>query len=213
MTNNLTAKQREVYNYIREYTHSHSFPPSVREIAQGLGVSSPATIHGHITALVAKGLIERNSGRSRAITLVEDRTEERDITDRDPSTYTGEIVSVPVIGSVAAGSPILAEENIEDTYVLPASYVHGETFMLRVKGDSMINVGIFDRDLVIVQKTSTAQNGEIVVALIDDGATVKTFYRENGRIRLQPENDTMEAMYPENVVLAGKVVGLMRFGL
>ena len=114
---------------------------------------------------------------------------------------------------MAAGSPILAEENIEDTYVLPASYVHGETFMLRVKGDSMINVGIFDRDLVIVQKASTAQNGEIVVALIDDGATVKTFYRENGRIRLQPENDTMEAMYPENVVLAGKVVGLMRFGL
>lgn len=213
MTSNLTLKQKEVYEFVREYTLTHSFPPSVREIAQGIGVSSPATIHGHLTALVEKGLIERNSGRSRAITLVEDPSSPSVPASSDPSTYTGEIISVPIVGSVAAGSPILAEENIEDTYVLPSSYVKGETFMLRVKGDSMINVGIYDNDLVIVQKASTANNGEIVVALIDDGATVKTFYKENGRVRLQPENDTMDAMYPENVVLAGKVVGLMRFGL
>lgn len=212
MPDNLTKKQREVYNYIREYTESHSFPPSVREIGKGLGVSSPATVHGHINALIEKGLLERNDGRSRAISLVQ-RPEDNRGSEADPSQFAGEIISVPVIGSVAAGSPILAEENIEDTYVLPASYVQGETFMLRVKGDSMINVGIFDRDLVIVRKTSTAQNGEIVVALIDDGATVKTFYKEAGRIRLQPENDTMEPLFPERVAIAGRVVGLMRFGL
>lgn len=212
MKGNLTAKQRDVYNYICQYTATHSFPPSVREIAQGVGVSSPATIHGHINALVAKGLLEKNSGQSRSLSVVGAEASNGPETS-DPSAYTGEIISVPVVGQVAAGSPILAEENIEDTYVLPASYVQGETFMLRVKGDSMINVGIFDRDLVIVKRTETAQNGDIVVALIDDGATVKTFYREGSRIRLQPENDTMEPFYPDNVKVAGKVVGLMRFGL
>lgn len=212
MKGNLTAKQRDVYNYICQYTATHSFPPSVREIAQGVGVSSPATIHGHINALVAKGLLEKNSGQSRSLCVVGAETTAGPVMS-DPSAFTGEIISVPVVGQVAAGSPILAEENVEDTYVLPASYVQGETFMLRVKGDSMINVGIFDRDLVIVRRTETAQNGDIVVALIDDGATVKTFYREGNRVRLQPENDTMESFYPDNVKVAGKVVGLMRFGL
>lgn len=211
MSEGLTEKQRDVYNFICEYVAQNSFPPSVREIAAGVGVSSPATIQGHINALVQKGLLERSSGRSRTLSVVEAPDSPALITD--PSTSVGEIIAVPLVGRVAAGSPILAEENIEETLVLPASYVHGETFMLRVHGDSMINVGIFDGDLVIVRKSETAQNGDIVVALIEDGATVKTFYREAQRVRLQPENDTMEPFYPEDVRIAGVVVGLMRFGL
>lgn len=212
MSVTLTQKQQQVFDYIREYIETHSFPPTVRDIADALGVSSPATIHGHIKALENKGLLKRSENKSRALTLAKS---DSGITppEQDPSFFTGEVISIPVVGSVAAGSPILAEENIEDTYVLPSSLVRGETFMLRVKGDSMINIGIFDRDLVIVRKQKTAQNGDVVVALIDDGATVKTFYREGQRIRLQPENDTMEAFYPENVSVVGKVVGLMRIGL
>lgn len=213
MSEKMTLKQTEVFNYIKQYIELNSFPPTVRDIAKALGVSSPATIHGHINALVSKGLLERCDNKSRAITLVRNAEETSSVIEQDPSFYTGEVIAVPVLGSVAAGSPILAEENIEDTYVLPSSVVQGETYMLRIKGDSMINVGIFDNDLVIVRKQNTAQNGDIVVALIDDGATVKTFYREGSRIRLQPENDTLEAFYPENLLIAGKVVGLMRMGM
>lgn len=213
MSETLTPKQQQVYDYIKEYLAMNSFPPTVRDIAKAIGVSSPATVHGHINSLVSKGLLERCENKSRAISLARTLVENDDHTEEDPSFFTGEVISIPVVGSVAAGSPILAEENIEDTYVLPSSVVRGETFMLRVKGDSMINIGIFDRDLVIVRKQETANNGDVVVALIDDGATVKTFYREGQRVRLQPENDTMEAFYPDNVSIVGKVVGLMRIGL
>lgn len=213
MSEALTPKQQQVYDYIKEYIEINSFPPTVRDIAKAIGVSSPATVHGHINALVNKGLLERCENKSRAISLAKMDQENGAPVNQDPSFFAGEVISVPVIGSVAAGSPILAEENVEDTYILPSSVVRGETFMLRVKGDSMINIGIFDRDLVIVRKQETANNGDVVVALIDDGATVKTFYREGQRIRLQPENDTMEAFYPENISVVGKVVGLMRIGL
>ncbi|MBK5211905.1 MAG: transcriptional repressor LexA [Coriobacteriia bacterium] len=214
----ITAKQEAVYDYIKSYIELNSFPPSVRDVAEALGVSSPATIHGHISTLVEKGYLSRNAGKSRALSLLADPQDRESILKdnegpSDPGLSYGEVVGVPVVGSVAAGSPILAEENIEDTYALPASLIHGETYMLRVKGESMINIGIFDGDLVIVRKQDTANNGDVVVALLEDSATVKTYYREANRIRLQPENDTMEPIYSTDVRIAGKVVGLLRMGL
>ena len=218
MHREITAKQEAVYDYIRNYIELNSFPPSIRDIAEALGVSSPATIHGHISTLVEKGYLSRNAGKSRALSLTAEAQERENLFKADegpsdPGQSYGEIVGVPVVGSVAAGSPILAEENIEDTYALPASLIHGETYMLRVKGESMINIGIFDGDLVIVRKQDTADNGDVVVALLEDSATVKTYYRESDRIRLQPENDSMGPIYSTDVRIAGKVVGLLRMGL
>lgn len=209
MDSELTTKQKAVYDYIKGYIRTNSFPPSVRDIASALGISSPATIHGHIRTLVDKGYLIKDDNKSRALSLVDEASEDNLL----PQNMPGEVIAIPVVGAVAAGSPILAEENIEDTYVLPSSLVQGETFMLRVKGESMINRGIFDGDLVIVRKSSTARNGDIVVALIDDGATVKTFYKERDAIRLQPENDTMEPIYGRDITIVGQVVGLLRMGM
>lgn len=203
----LTKKQSEVYDYLLEKTKKKGYPPTVREIMVGLKKTSTSTIHSHLTALEAKGYIIRDENKPRAIEFP------RIPHIIDFATSMGEIIDLPVVGQVAAGTPILAEENISDRMPYPASYLTGTNFMLKVRGDSMINAGIFDGDLVVVHQQEVAVNGDIVVALLDDEATVKRYYRELDRIRLQPENDTLDPIYSSDVVIAGKVVGLIRTSL
>ncbi len=177
------------------------YPPSVREICDAVGLKSTSTVHGHLSRLEKKGLIRRDPTKPRAIEILD-------------TFYEGqqqEIVHVPIIGNIAAGTPILAEENIEDTFPIPIEYIHNDTvFMLRVKGKSMIEAGIYDRDLILVRQQNDAINGDIVVALIEDYATVKTFYRERDFIRLQPENSAMSPIIVKDVLILGKVIGLFR---
>ncbi len=200
--------KQNIINYIMEHTEEFGYPPSVREICTKVGLSSPSTVHGYLARMEKEGLIERDSTKTRAIRVSREETGKIDKTEIGAE----EFIEVPVIGNVAAGMPILAQEQITDVFPLPARFAkNSEVFMLKVHGDSMINAGIFNGDLVIVSKKETASNGEIVVALVEDSATVKTFYRENdGRIRLQPENDALEPIYPEQVAILGKVVGLFR---
>ncbi len=201
--------KNNIMNYIIEHTERFGYPPSVREICTKVGLSSPSTVHGYLARMEREGLIERDSTKTRAIRVA--REEEHSEFDKS-EIGSEEYIEVPVIGDVAAGMPILAQEQITDVFPLPARFAKkSEVFMLKVHGDSMINAGIFNGDLVIVSKKETAVNGEIVVALVNDSATVKTFYREqDGRIRLQPENDALEPIYPEQVAIIGKVVGLFR---
>lgn len=243
----LTAKQRQVLVFIGQNILHRGYVPTVREMCEGLSLSSPATVQNHVRALKTKGYLTGQDGMARTLSLTthglavlrEELGDEVDVpngrndgesfagrsfgmrmgglgkrTDGvepfDDSRSLGEIVSLPLVGRVAAGTPILAEENVEETLVLPASLVSGGSFMLRVHGDSMVNVGIFDGDLLIVQQKNTAEDHDIVVAMIDGEATVKTFYRERDRIRLQPENDTMAPIYSHEVDIVGKVVGLLR---
>lgn len=191
-------KEQLVYEYIRNQIEQMGYPPSVREICAAVGLSSPSTAHGYIKRLVEKGLILQNGSKKRAITL--------------PERYNADkILTVPVVGTVAAGTPILADQNITDTFPVPERFFgNGELFILNVKGESMINAGILDGDYVIVKKQQTAVNGQIVVALIDDSATVKTFYREKGHIRLQPENDILEPIIVNDVTILGVVSGVFR---
>lgn len=197
----ITAKQQEILEYIKECILKKGYPPAVREICEAVHLKSTSSVHSHLETLERNGYIRRDPTKPRAIEILDD---EFALTRR-------EMVQVPVIGTVAAGQPILAEENIEDYFPIPASILpNAETFMLKVKGESMINVGIFDGDQVIVERTSTARNGEIVVALVEDSATVKRFYKEKGHYRLQPENDTMEPILVEHVEILGKVIGLFR---
>ncbi len=191
-------KEQLVYEYICNQIAWVGYPPSVREICSAVGLSSPSTVHGYIRRLEEKGLIVKDGAKKRAIRL--------------PDAFeTEEIISVPLVGTVAAGMPILATENITDTFPLPARFSAGnELFMLKVKGDSMINAGILDGDYVIVKKQETAQNGQMVVALLDDSATVKTFYREKDCIRLQPENDALSPILTKEVVILGVVTGVFR---
>lgn len=192
----LTQRQQQVLDFIRRHTRERGYPPSVREIGGALGLTSSSTVHGHLARLEGKGYIRRDPTKPRAIELVGERTR---------------VVSVPLVGQITAGQPILAVENVEETYPLPHDLVgHEDVFMLRVRGDSMINAGILDGDLVLVRRQPTAQNGDIVVALLDDEATVKRFYRESGRVRLQPENDAMEPIIAGDVAILGKVIGLFR---
>jgi len=203
--------KQNIMNYIVEHTEEFGYPPSVREICTKVGLSSPSTVHGYLARMEREGLIERDSTKTRAIRVAKE--EEKNTGKFDKSEIgSEEYIEVPVIGDVAAGMPILAQERITDVFPLPSRFAkNGEIFMLKVHGDSMINAGIFNGDLVIVSKKETATNGEIVVALVEDSATVKTFYREkDGRIRLQPENDALEPIYPEQVAIIGKVVGLFR---
>lgn len=203
--------KQNIMNYIIEHTEEYGYPPSVREICTKVGLSSPSTVHGYLARMEKEGLIERDSTKTRAIRV--SKEEEKAESKIDKSQIgSEEYIEVPVIGDVAAGMPILAQEQVADVFPLPARFAkNSEVFMLKVHGDSMINAGIFNGDLVIVSKKETAVNGEIVVALIEDSATVKTFYREkDGRIRLQPENDALEPIYPEQVAILGKVVGLFR---
>lgn len=199
----LTKRQQQILDFIRADLHLRGYPPSVREIGEAVGLSSSSTVHSHLAALEAKGFIRRDPSKPRALEVLDFRETDRGI-DYDS------VRAVPVVGQVAAGSPILAAENIEQTMSLPKEMADEGTFILRVKGESMIEAGIMDGDFVVVKQQQTAQNGEIVVALLDDSATVKTFYREPDRIRLQPENASMEPIYSRDVSILGKVVALFR---
>lgn len=197
-------REQMILDFINEYLTSNGYPPSVREICAGVGLSSPSSVHDYIKRLEEKGLLIKGESKTRALKVVETQTEQM-------CEPVAEYLSVPVIGQVAAGSPILAEENVIDTYPLPMVFAKNKNvFMLKVRGESMINVGILDGDYVVVTQQDTANNGDIVVALLDDSATVKTFYRENGYVRLQPENDTMEPIIVKNLKIIGKVSGVFR---
>jgi repressor LexA len=199
----LTKRQQEILDYVRAEVHRCGYPPSVREIGLAVGLSSSSTVHSHLAALESKGFIRRDPSKPRALEVLDFRETERGI------DY-GSVRAVPVVGQVAAGQPILASENIEQTMSLPAEIADEATFILRVRGESMIEVGIMDGDFVVVRQQSTATNGDIVVAMLGEDATVKTFYRETDRIRLQPENSSMEPIYAVDVSILGKVVALFR---
>ena len=198
----ISAKQEQILNYIKKNILDKGYPPTVRDICTAVGLSSTSSVHAHLNTLEERGYIRRDPTKPRAIEILD---------DDGFNLSRREIVNVPIIGTVAAGQPILAEENIMDYFPVPPEYLNNkETFMLKVKGDSMINAGILYGDTIIVEQTNVAQNGDIVVALIDDSATVKTYYKENGHYRLQPENDTMEPIIVDDLMIIGKVIGLFR---
>jgi len=197
----ITVKQQEILNYIKEEILKRGYPPAVREICEAVNLKSTSSVHSHLETLEKNGYIRRDPTKPRAIEICDDSFQ----------MVRTEMVSIPVVGQVAAGQPILAEENIDSYFPIPAEYVpRGESFILNVKGDSMINAGIFSGDQIFVNSCDTARNGEIVVALIDDSATVKTFYKEDDHIRLQPENDTMEPIIVNDCQILGKVYGVFR---
>lgn len=193
-------KQSEIYEFLKTYTESKGYPPSVREICEAVSLRSTSTVHGHLKRLEKKGMIKRDPSKPRALEIAE------------LSSTKKEMINIPIVGKITAGSPILATENIEDTFPLPLDYIKHdrELFMLRVSGQSMINAGIRDNDLAIIESAQSAINGEIVVALIDDSATIKRFYREKDHIRLQPENDTMDPILVDDCKILGKLVGIFR---
>ena len=197
----ISAKQQEILEYIKEEILHKGYPPAVREICEAVHLRSTSSVHAHLETLENKGYIRRDATKPRAIEIVDDQF---NLTRR-------ELVNVPIVGQVAAGQPILAEENIEDYFPVPAGMMpNKESFMLKVKGESMINAGILDGDLILVQQQTTAENGDKVVALIDDSATVKTYYKEDGHYRLQPENDYMDPIIVDEVSILGKVFGVFR---
>ena len=191
----ISSKQREILEYIKQEILNKGYPPAVREICEAVHLKSTSSVHSHLETLEKNGYIRRDPTKPRAIEIIDDNF---NLTRR-------EVVNVPIIGQVAAGQPLLAVENIENYFPIPTE------FMPKVKGDSMINAGIFNGDKILVQKQSDAQNGDIVVALVDDSATVKTFYKEDGHFRLQPENDTMDPIIVNECSILGKVFGIMRF--
>ena len=198
----ISSKQREILEYIKQEILNKGYPPAVREICEAVHLKSTSSVHSHLETLEKNGYIRRDPTKPRAIEIIDDNF---NLTRR-------EVVNVPIIGQVAAGQPLLAVENIENYFPIPTEFMpNAETFMLKVKGDSMINAGIFNGDKILVQKQSDAQNGDIVVALVDDSATVKTFYKEDGHFRLQPENDTMDPIIVNECSILGKVFGIMRF--
>ncbi|KJS83380.1 MAG: hypothetical protein JM58_12740 [Peptococcaceae bacterium BICA1-8] len=200
---NVSARQMEILSFIKSELRSKGYPPSVREIGEAVGLNSSSTVHGHLLQLEKKGFIRRDPTKPRAIEIVNNEPQSNKLTK--------EIINVPILGQVAAGIPILAEENIEDVFPLPWEIVRSEhVFMLRVIGDSMINAGILNGDLVLVRQQNTARNGEIVVALIETEATVKRFFLEKDCIRLQPENDALEPIYSRDAQIMGKVIGVYR---
>lgn len=210
----ITKRQQQAFEFICAFTAEHGYPPSVREIGSAIGLSSPSTVHSHLHKLEEAGYIKRDPNKPRTIEICEDaKTRAKQSpklveVKQDVNTNT---VTLPLVGRVAAGLPILAEQNVEEVMTLPTNVVgDSSSFILRVRGESMINAGIFDGDYIVVREQHVAHNGEIVVALIEDSATVKTFYREKDRIRLQPENDTMEPIYAINPTILGRVTGLFR---
>lgn len=197
----LTKRQESILDYIKSEIKSHGIPPTVRDIGNAVGLSSTSSVFAQLNILEEKGYIKRDPNRSRHIELVDDEI----------SSMRRDMVNVPIVGTVTAGEPILAVENIEDYFPIPEMYLPNEdTFMLKVKGESMINAHIMDGDLIIIRKQNTAKNGDYVVALIDDSVTVKTFYKEDGHIRLQPENDSMLPFIFDSVDILGKVIGVFR---
>ena len=206
MSKDLTKKQEETLQFIKQYMVAHGFPPSVREICSGMGLSSPATAHTHLKELESKGFIRKQSSKFRTIELLVDNEFEMKDEKED-------VVSVPLLGKVSCGNPIEAIENPDEFFTLPASLIPAREsiFTLKCSGDSMINVGIYDKDIVIVQKQNVCKNGDIVVAMTDENeVTLKTFYKEDGHIRLQPENDTMAPIIVNNCTVLGKAIGLYR---
>jgi len=208
----ISKRQQSIYDFICSYTKDHGYPPSVREIGSAVGLASPSTVHMHLKSLEEKGYIHRDSKKPRTIEVVE----EPNSSSGTPLAHVSQnldsnTISLPLVGRVAAGVPVLAEQNVEEVITLPTSVV-GDTgsFMLRVHGTSMVNVGIYDGDYIVVKEQHEAHDGEIVVALIDDSATVKTFYREPEHVRLQPENDLMEPIYVKNPTILGRVTALIR---
>lgn len=198
----ISEKQKEILEFIKKEILSKGYPPTVRDICEAVRLKSTSSVHSHLETLEKNGYIRRDATKPRAIEIIDDNF---NLTRR-------EVVNVPLIGRVAAGEPILAVENIEDYFPVPAEYMPNEpSFMLKVKGDSMINAGIFDGDNILVRKQNTANNGEIVVALVEDSATVKTFYKEKGYYRLQPENDSMDPIIVNDCSILGKVFGVFRF--
>lgn len=210
MSDKVTKRQQAVLDCIEACIQEKGYGPTVREICQSLGLSSPSTVHVHLKALEEKGLIKRDPLKSRSITLTHPH-DEASVIENVIAPSFGRAVEVPLVGNVAAGSPILAEENVTDTMTLPTDIVgDAPSFMLSVRGDSMIEAGINDGDYVVVKEQPVANNGDIVVALIDDGATVKRFYREKDHIRLQPENSSMDPIITRDCSIAGKVVAVFR---
>ena len=198
----ISDKQKEILEYIKKEILNRGYPPAVREICEAVDLKSTSSVHSHLETLEKNGYIRRDPTKPRAIEIIDDSF---NLTRR-------EIVNVPMIGRVAAGQPILAVENIDSYFPIPAEFMpNAETFMLLVKGESMINAGILDGDNILVQRQKDARNGDIVVALVDDSATVKTFYRENGHVRLQPENDSMDPIIVPDCEILGKVFGVFRF--
>lgn len=214
MARKITKRQQQIYDFIRSYQTEKGYPPSVREMAAAVGLSSPSTVHAHLSALEAHGLIKRDKTKPRALEVFEQEgnpDNNLDISQEFPVAEMRGVVSLPLVGRVAAGMPILAEQNIEDTFTVPTEIASdSSSFILEVHGNSMINVGIYNGDYIIVREQPSAMNGDIVVAMIDGSATVKTFYKERGRVRLQPENDAMEPIFADNPTILGKVVALMR---
>lgn len=198
----ISKKQLEILEYIKSQILERGFPPAVREICEAVSLKSTSSVHSHLETLEKNGYIRRDPTKPRAIEILDDTF---NLTRR-------EVVNVPLIGRVAAGEPLLAQENIENYFPIPMEFMpNKQTFLLTVKGESMINAGILDGDMVLVEQAQTADNGDMVVALIEDGATVKTFYREEGVCRLQPENDYMDPIIVKDVSIQGKVIGVFRF--
>ena len=197
----ITDKQREILEYIKSQILERGFPPAVREICEAVNLKSTSSVHSHLETLEKNGYIRRDPTKPRAIEIMDDSF----------NLSRREVVNVPMVGTVAAGQPILAQEHIEGYFPIPAEYMpNTDCFMLKVKGESMINAGIFDGDYIMVRQQNVASNGEMIVALVDDSATVKTFYKENGHYRLQPENATMDPIIVDKVQILGKVIGLLR---
>ncbi len=214
----LKERERKILEYMKNEIKTKGYPPTVREICSALGIKSTSTVHKDIESLARQGFLKKDPSKPRALMVVDD-AEREEIKSANSASNNSidemKITEIPVIGRVAAGTPILAEENVEDTFPIPARYATGGTnYMLRVKGESMIEAGIMDGDMILVQQTEDVHNGEIVVAMIDgfeSEATVKTFYRENGHIRLQPENKSMSPIIVEDVKIMGKVKGVFRY--
>lgn len=201
MGRGLTRRQKEILIFVQRYADAHGYPPSVREIGQALGLTSSSTVHSHLSALEKKGYLRRDPSKPRALEVLRDEHE----------IPAKKVVPIPIVGRVTAGQPILAQQNIEDYFPLPAEFVRSdEAFILYVRGDSMIDAGIYDGDMLVVRRQPTAKDRDIVVARIEDEATVKRFFREDGRIRLQPENPRMDPIYVRDVAIEGVAVAVIR---